>query len=126
MMGRVIVILAHVYYHAYGLFLLEVLQVLALCDICGIRSFRLQDNALCLLHAGAKLSHLIELLSDIGAISSEFFRSYCLLLPCPQTFELKPAGLQAKSLWGVVSGHKLCPLKPPSDFPDLMDITLSW
>ena len=30
------------------------------------------------------------------------------------------AALQAKSLWGVVSSRKLCPVKPPSDFPDLM------
>ena len=30
------------------------------------------------------------------------------------------AALQAKSLWGVVSGREACPVKPPSDFPDLM------
>ena len=30
------------------------------------------------------------------------------------------AALQAKSLWGVVSGHETYPVKPPLDFPDLM------
>ena len=30
------------------------------------------------------------------------------------------AVLQAKSLWGVVSGWELCPIKPPLEFPDLM------
>ena len=30
------------------------------------------------------------------------------------------AALPAKSLWDVVSSCKLCPVKPPSDFLDLM------
>ncbi|KAG6882366.1 hypothetical protein C0993_010874, partial [Termitomyces sp. T159_Od127] len=30
------------------------------------------------------------------------------------------AALQAKSLWGVVSGRELCPPKLPADYPELM------
>ncbi|KAG6882828.1 hypothetical protein C0993_008972, partial [Termitomyces sp. T159_Od127] len=33
------------------------------------------------------------------------------------------AALQAKSLWGVVSGRELCPPKLPTDYPELMTMS---
>ncbi|KAG6884039.1 hypothetical protein C0993_001879 [Termitomyces sp. T159_Od127] len=33
------------------------------------------------------------------------------------------SALQAKCLWSIVSGRKLCPPQPPAEFPDLMTST---